>query len=380
GRRNGSRARRKTRPALEDRPRSAPGARRSRELLLVRVVSAGDVHAHALVQPDSAGRVLPVDAEADPRSAAPPEVPEGVPQESGRQPAPAPGLAHAEVPDPAELRIAGEMPGVERVGRELLPILDEPPERRVETVGQGKLAPLLERGALELPVVGEGIHVRLIDAFIFAGAEVARREPVRPDRLGWVFPEVDPHLNGVADRLPADLLEHLAQNRIVPLYKRAYDRGTLLAADRLSLGEQRRLHFGVEGTGVCGKAAAVLGIHVEVADELPLAFGDADDELRPREPAPDLLFAQLGLPEGGLCVLLDHLPDRVHLVDGRLADLDRHASSASVSARRSRSGSSRVGRGPGGSPSRLIQIDGSLSPVAGAMSWKRLAATWTSGG
>src|SRR5262245_5870416 len=52
-------------------------------------------------------------------------------------------------------------------------------------------------------------------------------------------------------------------------------------------------------------------------------------------------------------------------------------SSSSVSGRSVRSVSSRSGFGPGSSPSRLIQTFLRPSSRAGAMSWKRLAPTWT---
>src|SRR5436305_6745939 len=95
---------------------------------------------------DGAGRVLAVDAEADPRGAAVAEVAERLPQQRGREAAPAPLRAHTEHVDPAELRIAGEVPRIERDRRQLVPVLDEPPQRRVVAVRLGLVAPpALER-------------------------------------------------------------------------------------------------------------------------------------------------------------------------------------------------------------------------------------------
>src|SRR6185437_8366906 len=51
--------------------------------------------------------------------------------------------------------------------------------------------------------------------------------------------------------------------------------------------------------------------------------------------------------------------------------------SSRASGRPESSVSSTVARGSLGSSSRLIQIDGSPISEAGAMSWKRLAPTWT---
>src|SRR5262249_34703200 len=77
-------------------------------------------------------------------------------------------------------------------------------------------------------------------------------------------------------------------------------------------------------------------------------------------------------------VLVQHLRGRLDVFLSRGSD-DGHAgtSSSSVSGRFERSVSSRSGSGSGCSSSRLRQTVRRPSSRAGAMSWKRLAATWT---
>src|SRR5207302_1164386 len=72
----------------------------------------------------------------------------------------------------------------------------------------------------------------------------------------------------------------------------------------------------------------------------------------------------------------EELSDRREVVSRCGANV-HDTSESRCSANPSRLWSSTSGWGSGSSPSRLIQMLRSPSPAAGAMSWKRLAPTWT---
>src|SRR6185437_11521837 len=123
------------------------------------------------------------------------KVAKGVAQERRGEPAATPRPPDAEAPDPAVLRVAGGMPRVERERGELVSVVDQPPERRlVAVIVDREGQPLVERDPMEVPVVGEGFLVRLVDAFVLALSGVARGQAFRPDGLRDVVAEVDPHL------------------------------------------------------------------------------------------------------------------------------------------------------------------------------------------
>src|SRR5207342_261173 len=175
--------------------------------------------------------------------------------------------------------------------------------------------------------------------------------------------------------------ERLRQHRLPGLGPRAYGTGAgLLAGVPLGLCHQRVRRLPVERPDVGVEERAVLGDDVEVAGQRALALRHPHPDSREAEPVPHLVLAYLALAEERLGVLVDELCERRRLLLGRSEQLDAHAAtSASVSGSCARSVSSRVGFGSALSPSRLIQIDGRPSSFAGAMSWKRLAATCASG-
>jgi hypothetical protein len=131
----------------------------------------------------------------------------------------------------------------------------------------------------------------------------------------------------VADRPPAARLEDVPQSRLVALDVAAQNRGAGLAA-RVPLGrsEQRGHDLGVERPRVDIEARSLLGAHVEVAHERAVALRHLDPELRDREPAPDLLLAQLRLAERRQGVFLEQRADRRGLFHACIPQLEAHAS------------------------------------------------------
>src|SRR5438445_2271262 len=338
-----------------------------------------DMHAHALVEPDGAGHVLGVDAQADARRPSLAEVAERMPQQRLAEPAAAPGRQYAERTDPPEPRVAGEVPGVQGVPGQLVSLLGEPPERRVVAGTAGvECVPLLEREGLEVPVAREGDVVGLVDTPLFAAPERAHGNSLRPYRFGQVAVELDPHLERVAQRAPAGLAENPGQDRVGALGHHPQN----AASDALlGGGQQRASRFRVERADVeLVHALADPNEPIEVAAEPPVPLGGEDPDPGKAEPVADLGLTHVALPEHLLGVTVDQPGDLGRLLLSGGPDLDGHASSSSVSGSRERSASSRVGSGSAVSPSLLIQTVDSPSAVAGATSWKRLAATWTSGG
>lgn len=96
------------------------------------------------------------------------------------EPSPPPGGSHAEKLDPAEVRLAREVWAAEDETGDLVSVEGEEPERGVEGVAVAVPAtPLLEALLVELPVVGEGAHVRCVDPLLLAVAHRPNHDPLR---------------------------------------------------------------------------------------------------------------------------------------------------------------------------------------------------------
>src|SRR2546423_7193372 len=153
----------------------------SRELLLVDHGLPDDVHPRPLVEPRRAGGVLRVDSELDAALAPLPELAARAVQEREAQAAPAPEAADTDTRDPPR---TGVLRIRDQGRRDLIPVPDDGPERRVEA--RTLEPPSLE--ALELiryvaPLVLERFLARREERPRVPEIELPRLEPFRPPRL-----------------------------------------------------------------------------------------------------------------------------------------------------------------------------------------------------
>src|SRR6266545_2775677 len=269
------------------------------------VLKASAVYAHpcALVEPDRARRVLSVHAETHALEATTGVLLEDMLEESDRKAATPKRRANSEDVDPPDPGLGLQWACQRNPGQVPLFRLGQEPELGVEGgMAQEPLCPILERVARERPRIGEGVHLRLIDAALFALLERAHREAVRPPRRGQ-------------------------------LTVRAL--GEEYVAFRVDIGQ------------------------LPVVAELRGRLG-----VRPVQP-PRMFVQEHG---GGFGLVWSRRPD------GHLA-AHAETSSSRTSGSGERSGISRSGSGLGSSPRRLTQTEVKPSSRAGAMSWKRLAAT-----
>src|SRR3954452_10944235 len=340
-------------------------------------------HAGALVEARCAGRALRVDLERNRALATLEERVEGVPKQSLADAAATPHGTDAEGLDPAPLAVA--LPVAERGAGELGPVHGDEVERRV--VGcPAKGAPLeiFVRPRRVHPAAHRpGLFHRGVDGTLFPGPVGADLDSVR-DRGHRPRGEVDdhaPHVARLAEAAPLEERSAPAKRGVLEDGAAGLGRGPAL---------DRVCERGADAPSACGRVDVAVrqepspGSHLEigVAGHAPVKLDD-----------PRVAFEVEALPVLGEIaerpvraaprrgVVRTHHADHVlDLLRPRWADdhvAGAGTSSSSVSASRARSGSSRSGGGSGASPNRLIQMVRRPSSRAGAMSWKRLAATCT---
>src|SRR6266508_1532086 len=218
------------------------------------VLKASAVYAHpcALVEPDRARRVLSVHAETHALEATTGVLLEDMLEESDRKAATPKRRANSEDVDPPDPGLGLQWACQRNPGQVPLFRLGQEPELGVEGgMAQEPLCPILERVARERPRIGEGVHLRLIDAALFALLERAHREAVRPPRRGQLTVEVDHHSKRMANHPVARALEEVTEDSIL-LAHRSPDRhpGPLLPRAGLRSLEERAEHSRLEASNV----------------------------------------------------------------------------------------------------------------------------------
>src|SRR5262245_7842437 len=284
--------------------------------------------------------------------------------------------------DPTEARLVLGCPREDDPGQVAV-LLGEDPEGAVERrLLDHPVHPALVRVRSEHPGVRERGYLGVVDAALLTLAHRAHREAIRPHGRGLIRFEVDPHAERVAHASIAGVLVQVDERQVL-------GRGVapelvvwvFLSAALLDRLEQSREGLWLGAPDVQPDVAA-MHVDVRVADEAVGALGEQDVPAQLdvwRSPEQEQVgrgeVVRAVEPAG---VLVHQLGRRFYVLFARGANRGHAGTSSSrVSGRSVRSVSSRSGLGSGSSPSRLIQTLLRPSSRAGAMSWKRLAATWT---
>jgi hypothetical protein len=121
------------------------------------------------------------------------EQPEGVHEQRQSQSAAAPARANADRSDPATAVAEGIAAGE---AGDLVALARDRPHRRVEVLGlEARASPVLERERDEAELVGEGLHLRVVEGPSVVDEELLDPDAVRPGRVGRrIVAELDPHL------------------------------------------------------------------------------------------------------------------------------------------------------------------------------------------
>ena len=267
----------------------------------------------------------------------------------------------------------------ERPGRDLVTGSDEKRELVLDRV---RREPFLVRALGMAPVVDERVLEHLVHLAFLAGTEVRDGETVCPGRRRRLLVEVDDH----AEERPDGLVPAAAEQAFCPLVRLKDSdsrlRGAVRARPVFDPLDDRRSHAAAERVRM-HPAVAVPDRPPPLDEREPDERLAVEDEppLRLPPPPEKEVFSpdELGLLRDGALEGVAEFGDRMNVLLGRLAELERHAgtSSSSTSGRVARLSISRVGSGSARSPSRFTQTVGTPSSCAGAMSWKRLAPTCT---
>src|SRR6478736_834975 len=334
-----------------------------------------DVHADTLIELRRAGRVSGVHAQRHAQKPTPAKLAEALQEKRTAVAAAAPGAAHAD-----RAHVAGRRARlVADDSRELVAVPDDEPERGVE-VGPVPLTrpPLLERLGLVLPVLGERLlegGMEILGVTLGEGLDVRRR-------LGRLLLELDRHLPEAAHLVVAMSLEEVGCRSVTRHGPGVDPFHVLLGKPRLHELEEPGAEAAppggrADGAGAVAAAAERLR---ERAGEEPAVFLEKPGVRLERDRVQPALDCDRIQPGGTthhrFLDRAEQLCDRGQIVSRRRTEA--HAARESrVSARPSNVCSSTSGCGSASSPRRLIQTVRSPSLVAGAMSWKRLAPTWT---
>src|SRR6185295_14428076 len=165
------------------------------DALLPDLPRAHRAHPGALVEACRARRVRRVDAELDPRDAAPTELGERRQEQREPDAAAAPRASDAEEPDLAGVFVLHRAVGARGDADDLVALERDEPERRVEPRALALdlvVDPPLERGELAPPVVLEGLAERLVPrALVALTVEGADRDPLVEHRRRRRLVEID---------------------------------------------------------------------------------------------------------------------------------------------------------------------------------------------
>src|SRR5215207_8300633 len=211
------------------------------------------------------------------------------------------------------------------------------------------------------------------------------RSAVRRARLLELAFELDPHAVASARPLEAGVAER-PTHPLVLGPSESHDPLTALFADSSEAPVEglsaKRALVARRDSHVDPVGRVRMRVDVGVADDLAIRLGDPDVlfqiELVTRHEPADVVLALVGLVEELCASAVEEPRDVWDVVKRGHAEIHAGTSWSSTSARPSRSGNSRSGFARSErSSSRLIQTLCSPSSSAGAMSWKRLAATWT---
>ncbi|HEV2590674.1 MAG TPA: hypothetical protein VGU02_02155, partial [Gaiellaceae bacterium] len=210
------------------------------------------VHACPLVEALRTGIALRIDPEPDRALANGGERPESVVQQRLAEPLPPPVAAREESRDP---RNAHPLRPADGARDDLAPCTDDRPKVGREVVSVNVCgAPLLERLAIVLPVVGEGGLVNGVKLLGVGKLEPRHGDAHGPERGSGLAGEIDSHLPEAANLLVAVIAQKRLGSLVGDQHSVLHTRHPARTEKLLKLGDEERAHT----------ASELLRVHVGV--------------------------------------------------------------------------------------------------------------------